>query len=481
VRVLVATDSAGEGIDLQDHCHRLVNFDIPFNPSRLEQRIGRIDRYGQQLTPEIYQFAPAPTTTKYARALDFLLDIVRRKTVTIAGDLGSVNEVIDADIYDYFTGSASGRGRKARLAVRDDGNVIISRALAGGQELSRTLTELQRTYADRKAQLHLTPDNERRVVDTALEMTRQPPLREIGDARTDAAVFEIPSLGPAWQPALRGLDTRLKPGELRHITFDDEATRDEDGKRRDDLVHIHLGHALLQRSARVLRSALFSLDSPVHRVTVVVLDGLPQSCVAVVSRLALVGRGGLRLHEEVFLTGVRLRGGAMAEEKVERVLEDALDTRHLTLAGPEVRQALAGLWNADGSQLRARLLMAMEERSAVRQERQLEALYKRRDTDIDRAARIYAGFRVNLRESYERLAREIRSEEEKLFPDEQQRQRRRDLASMDERLLSLDAEEQLEIASIRARYTDIKQYVTAAAVVFALTPRDAADPGRIQA
>ena len=51
VRVLLATDAAGEGIDLQTHCHRLVNFDIPFNPSRLEQRIGRIDRYGQTETP----------------------------------------------------------------------------------------------------------------------------------------------------------------------------------------------------------------------------------------------------------------------------------------------------------------------------------------------------------------------------------------------------------------------------------------------
>ena len=59
VRVLVATDSAGEGIDLQAYCHRLVNFDIPFNPSRLEQRIGRIDRYGQEQTPEIYQLSPA--------------------------------------------------------------------------------------------------------------------------------------------------------------------------------------------------------------------------------------------------------------------------------------------------------------------------------------------------------------------------------------------------------------------------------------
>ena len=60
----------------------------------------------------------------------------------------------------------------------------------------------------------------------------------------------------------------------------------------------------------MLRSALFSVDSPVNRVTAVVVDGLPQSCVAAVSRLVLVGRGGLRLHEEVFLTGIRIRGQA---------------------------------------------------------------------------------------------------------------------------------------------------------------------------
>jgi len=58
VRVLVATDAAGEGIDLQAYCHRLVNFDVPFNPSRLEQRIGRIDRYGQHHTPEVTYLIP---------------------------------------------------------------------------------------------------------------------------------------------------------------------------------------------------------------------------------------------------------------------------------------------------------------------------------------------------------------------------------------------------------------------------------------
>ena len=47
VRILLATDAASEGIDLQNHCSRLIHFEIPWNPNRLEQRNGRIDRHGQ--------------------------------------------------------------------------------------------------------------------------------------------------------------------------------------------------------------------------------------------------------------------------------------------------------------------------------------------------------------------------------------------------------------------------------------------------
>lgn len=190
---------------------------------------------------------------------------------------------------------------------------MISRALAGGLELDRRLTELSRTYDERKVAMHLTPQNAHRVVDTALAITAQPPLEEVGGPDTGAAVFRVPALAPRWLSALEGLDTRLAPGVWRPVTFDDRS-----GSAA--VVHVHLGHPLLQRSARLLRSALFSADSPVRRVTAVVVDGLPESCVAAVSRLVLVGRGGLRLHEEVFLTGVRLRGQALAEEKVERVL-----------------------------------------------------------------------------------------------------------------------------------------------------------------
>ena len=44
VRILVATDAAREGVNLQNHCADLFHFDLPWNPSRMEQRNGRIDR-----------------------------------------------------------------------------------------------------------------------------------------------------------------------------------------------------------------------------------------------------------------------------------------------------------------------------------------------------------------------------------------------------------------------------------------------------
>ncbi|OLR90305.1 DISARM system SNF2-like helicase DrmD [Actinokineospora bangkokensis] len=471
VRVLVATDSAGEGIDLQDHCHRLVNFDIPFNPSRLEQRIGRIDRYGQRETPQIFQFVPDISDGTYARDARFLVERVANKIGTVAADLDSVNQVVQ----DHFAPAPG--GRKARRTAPDDGNAVINSTLAGGQELNRRLTELSSTYDARKTEMHLTPANARRVVDTALTLTAQPPLVEDFSFAedTDAPVFSVPNLGAAWQVALRGLDTRLEPGKPRPITFDDTAARG-----RPDLVHVHLGHGLMQRATRVLRSALFGVDSPVNRVTAVVAEDLPESCVAAVSRLVLVGRGGLRLHEEVFLTGIRVHGNAMAEQKVEDVLDATLDAEDLSLASESVRATLSEMWNAEGSRLRTRLEAAMRRKAETRQTRVTEDLERRRNSDIARVHEIFGAFRENLRESRDRLAGEIRAEEEKLFTDDQQAQRRRDLRAMEDRLAGLDEEERREVASIEERYRDIRPHVSAAAVVFALTPADA-EAGMVRA
>ena len=70
-RFLVATDAAGEGINLQ-FCRLMVNYDIPWNPARLEQRMGRIHRYGQR--HDVHVFNLVAGSTHEGRVLRVLLD-----------------------------------------------------------------------------------------------------------------------------------------------------------------------------------------------------------------------------------------------------------------------------------------------------------------------------------------------------------------------------------------------------------------------
>ncbi|MEF2095908.1 DEAD/DEAH box helicase [Peribacillus sp. NPDC096447] len=64
IQVLIATEAGGEGINLQ-FCHHLINFDLPWNPMRLEQRIGRIHRLGQEEDVMIYNFATKNTVEEH--------------------------------------------------------------------------------------------------------------------------------------------------------------------------------------------------------------------------------------------------------------------------------------------------------------------------------------------------------------------------------------------------------------------------------
>ncbi len=453
VRVLVATDAAGEGIDLQTYCHRLVNFDVPFNPSRLEQRVGRIDRYGQRETPTIFYLTPvASGAGLYAGHQDFLGRLAE-KIATETRDLGAVNPLIDEEITGKFLGR---RLRKAPAPGRDE--QAITQALAGSAKLNQQLTTLAAGYEDHKERMHLTPVAGRRVVDEALRLTNQPVLAEAGSEETDAAVFAVPELGRSWQDALTGLDTRLAPGRLRPVTFDEEAGR------VPGIVHVHLGHPLMRKATRTLRANLFSPRSQVSRVTAVVLPDLEHSCAASLSRLVLVGRGGLRLHEEVFVTGVRLRGHRVAEDKLSHVLDRALDPGGYQLAEKPVRRHLTDLWNDDGH-LRARLVEETERRAANLQNRVAASLEEHQQADTKRVHGIFDVFRANLTDSLKRLRAEEREQEAMLWADEQQHQRAQDIRAMEDRLVGLAAEEAREAEAMVLRYQDVRPYVSPVALV----------------
>ncbi len=89
LRILIATDAAREGINLQNYCADLFHFDIPWNPSRMEQRNGRIDRKLQKESiVRCYYFQ------LIQRAEDRVLDVLIKKTATIQKELGSLSPVI---------------------------------------------------------------------------------------------------------------------------------------------------------------------------------------------------------------------------------------------------------------------------------------------------------------------------------------------------------------------------------------------------
>ena len=82
-RYLVATDAAGEGINLQ-FCRLMVNYDIPWNPARLEQRMGRIHRYGQQFEVRIVNLVAG--STREGRVLQVLLEKLEKIRDELASD-----------------------------------------------------------------------------------------------------------------------------------------------------------------------------------------------------------------------------------------------------------------------------------------------------------------------------------------------------------------------------------------------------------
>ena len=81
-RVLVSTDAGGEGINLQ-FAHVVVNWDLPWTPTKIEQRIGRVDRIGQPLPVRAYNLVRE-------NSIDLrVLEVLERKLATILVELGS--------------------------------------------------------------------------------------------------------------------------------------------------------------------------------------------------------------------------------------------------------------------------------------------------------------------------------------------------------------------------------------------------------
>jgi len=129
-RLLFATDAASEGIDLQHSCHIMVNYELPWNPNRLEQRIGRLHRYGQEKEVTVWNFSFEDT--RESKVFEMLQD----KVESIRGQLGNTADVLgmldDINVDSLIMES-----------IRND-----EPASATKEELEELIDERQRTLAE---------------------------------------------------------------------------------------------------------------------------------------------------------------------------------------------------------------------------------------------------------------------------------------------------------------------------------------------
>jgi superfamily II DNA or RNA helicase len=352
VRVLLATDAASEGISLQRHCHLLAHAEIPWNPNRLEQRNGRIDRHGQTAPEVLVHHLVSAGWEREGRGslegdLDFLARVVR-KVEQIRLDLGSAGPVIARQIEEAMLGRRTTLD-ETRLVTSVPGGAL----LAGERRMRERLAALRDELAESRQTLHLSPERVERVVRTALALAGQPPLQPGREPGT----WVVPALTASWARATIGLDHPARPDVRRPVTFGHALARG-----RTDVVLAHLGHPLVRLSLALLRAEVWGTGSHLHRVTLrYAAPSLGVPVAVAHGRLVVTGRSGHRLHEQVIAASLRLndRPERLNVEQTEAALAAARETPlPVTL-----RERMTGRLAAAAEPLRAALQARAAERA----------------------------------------------------------------------------------------------------------------------
>ena len=271
VRILVATDAASEGLNLHRTARYLLHYDCPWNPSRLEQRNGRLDRYGQARDVTVYHFIS--DTDQDVR---FLAHVIH-KADEIREDLGSVNEVFDRAVHrrliqgedvatvetdlDRGLDAAQGRAFFPADATACLGNGAVNGALL------ETLA----------AEIDLDPPALGSTLGVALAATSggRPQLHQVAEEPSFYTVVD-PGL-PGWRDvideAVRYPTSKGEPGPMPKLAFGTEPFIEQLGplsvfRPRRDAVLMHLAHPLIQRALAVLARRRYPGDTQVSRWTV---------------------------------------------------------------------------------------------------------------------------------------------------------------------------------------------------------------------
>lgn len=471
VRILLATDAASEGIDLQNHCSKLFHYEIPWNPNRMEQRNGRIDRHGQRAKQiNVYHFVgkgygEREKTQQDIPAgelegdLEFLMRAAR-KVNQIREDLGKVGTVIAQQVEEAMLGK---RTRLNTQQAETDAEPV-RRMLKFERDLRAQIQRLRDQLDEIRRELHLDPENIQKVVQIALKLADQPPLREAtlpgvwpDPQRATCPVFHLPAFKGSWQYCTEGLEQK-HTGETRPIVFDPYLAAG-----RDDVVLAHLNHKLVQMCLRLLRAEVWSggEGKKLHRITARTVPDLALRDPAMIAhaRLVVVGGDSARLHEEIITAGGLLTGGKFNRMNVGQV-KDALDAAKQHEPSESMKNILTKLYREHTDSLAKALEARMKERLGGME----KLLAERQAKEANDITLILTELQKSIQKKLNDP--EITQMTFEGWSDPEREQLERNMDALRRRVREIPAEIERETAAVKARFADPQPRMFPVAVTF---------------
>ena len=465
LRVLIATEAAREGVNLQNHCADLFHFDVPWNPSRLEQRNGRIDRKLQRAAEvRCHYFF-------YAKRLeDRVLRALVKKTKVIREQLGSLAPVLERCLEAHLSaGFARRDATTLALAIEEEQIDRVKEAAARDElestrirdrELVGEIAALQGLLKKSRDWLKLDEKDLRQAISCSLEILGEKPL----SPSTEDGVFALSDLSDrfkgdaSWMHTLdtlrapqarrQDLNAWRREKPIRPVVFKDQESLDAPA------VHLHLEHRFVQRLLRRFRSQGF-VHNDLHRVCVVLVDD-PVARVLLLGRLSLYGDRASRLHDQVMAVAAcwvdaSARTSPLAVNERETAealgaLETSLSAGHGKVPSPRVKARLAQSAKKDLVELKRQL-----ERAGTRLAKEATAvLRKRGDKEGAEMRAILESQRKRILTTSAKKDKE--ADQLPLFAEEERKQIEADRRHWRRRLERLEGELDTEPALIRQSY-----------------------------
>ena len=315
LRILLCTDAAREGINLQHRCYDLFHFDLPWNPSRLEQRNGRIDRRLQP-NPDVY----CRYFTYKHRPTDRILAALVKKTERINRELGEVGSVIEAEIERRFKSGIT-RANMSSLETDfaseqylEDQRLQEELLIAPEKQkrlkkLDAELKAIARRLEQSRAQKDVAPNALQAVFLNAMEKMHVEIGPELIHQENGVDVIELRPESPGftnadWTPVFDQMRVRPRNKDetvaeyrqnapVKKVSF--QPVKDGD-RLKTDIEHLHLEHRLVRRLLAQFDAQGFR--SRLERTAVLQTD-IERPRVVLLIRLTLYARGANRLHSEI--------------------------------------------------------------------------------------------------------------------------------------------------------------------------------------